>query len=109
MKLDPIESLGLPILHSAQELAWRDDAACKGQDAEMFLPEGKFPVGSSDYKKFIAKALAYCGACPVQDDCLQFGMTQRMGIYGGRTSSQRAAMRKNNRSALRVVNVIRGK
>jgi WhiB family redox-sensing transcriptional regulator len=105
MNINLIESIGLPVLRSAESMLWRDQAACRGQHPEMFLPEGKFPVGSADYKVFVARAFAFCEACPVLDECLQFGMTQKLGIYGKTTSSNRAAMRKQNR-AFRVVNVI---
>ena len=106
ININMIESLGLPTLR-AGDMEWRDSAACRGQDPEMFLPEGKFPVGSVDYKLFVGRAFSFCEQCPVCDECLQFGMTQKLGIYGKTTSSNRAAMRRKNRN-FRVVNIIGG-
>jgi hypothetical protein len=40
----------------------------------------------------------------VRDDCLEFGMSQRYGIFGGKTSSQRDRLRASGH--IRVVNVI---
>lgn len=72
-------------------LAWRDRAACRDADTNLFFP------GPGEGHK-VRDALAYCSTCPVRDACLAYalGFADRdlPGIYGGTTEPERRKIRK---------------
>ncbi|WP_010524678.1 WhiB family transcriptional regulator [Nesterenkonia sp. F] len=83
--------LGLPSLIPAEEiegeLAWQVDALCAQTDPEAFFPE---KGGSTrDAKKV-------CGACTVQQECLDYALAndERFGIWGGMSERERRKLRK---------------
>ncbi|MHC5259872.1 WhiB family transcriptional regulator [Streptomyces sp. UC4497] len=69
--------------------AWRDLAACRGEDPEVMFPDSN--------EAGIAYAKRVCAGCPVQQQCLQDAMRiegarskdMRWGIFGGLTPRQR--------------------
>jgi WhiB family redox-sensing transcriptional regulator len=54
--------------------AWHAQAACRGQGAQTWFPE----LGRS-----AEPAKAVCGACPVRTECLEAGLEESEGIWGG--------------------------
>lgn len=66
---------------------WRDEAACRGQDPSIWLPERGDPV---------LRAKRICSTCPVADDCLEYALRESItvGIYGGLSEKQRRPLRK---------------
>jgi WhiB family redox-sensing transcriptional regulator len=76
---------------------WRDRAACRDEDPELFFPVGD-GAGAQDQ---IARAQAVCERCPVRQQCLDFALStgQDAGIWGGLTAAQR---RSRRRSGLRI-------
>jgi WhiB family redox-sensing transcriptional regulator len=73
---------------------WRDRAACRGEDPELF-----FPIGSTgrDYDKQVEDAKAVCSGCPVRIECLDWAYRTRAdGIYGGTTEQERQAVRRRH-------------
>ncbi len=72
---------------------WRDKAACRSTDPELF-----FPVGSTaSALEEIRTAKAVCQSCPVQLPCLRFALetNQDTGIWGGTTEEERRALRRS--------------
>ena len=74
--------------------AWREDAACRGRDTDLWFRSGQ-----------AAEALACCNKCPVTAECLGMAMraerdtlADRFGIYGGLWPRQRAALARATRS-----------
>lgn len=65
-------------------------AACADADVELFYP----PLG-----KRPTEALKYCARCPVRRPCLEFGLTEIWGVYGGTTPTQRRWLRRQRREA----------
>ncbi|GEM_PF-1466654 len=66
---------------------WRRQAACRGEDPELF-----FPIGSTGPALTqIAEAKKICARCPVRAPCLRFALAtgQAYGIWGGRTEDER--------------------
>ena len=65
---------------------WRELAACRGTDLEVFFPER----GES-----AEPARQVCAACPVRQPCLDYAITNRIthGIWGGLTERERRALR----------------
>lgn len=66
-------------------MEWRDRAACRDVDPELF-----FPIGSSGPALMqIEEAKAVCAVCPVQSPCEAFGAGETDGVWGGRTVAER--------------------
>ena len=65
---------------------WRELAACRGADLEVFFPGRGEPAGP---------ARQVCAACPVRQPCLDYAITNRIthGIWGGLTERERRALR----------------
>jgi WhiB family redox-sensing transcriptional regulator len=73
---------------------WRDRAACRDIDPELFFPTG---YGASAQRQ-AAKAKAVCAACPVAVECLAFAMRFLPdGIAGGTTAAERSVIRRRSR------------
>ncbi len=65
---------------------WDKQAACKGQDTELFYP----PQGAAG-----AQALGFCMRCSVREECLEWALErQEYGVWGGTTEFQRRAIRR---------------
>jgi WhiB family redox-sensing transcriptional regulator len=75
-------SLAAPARFAAR---WRELAACRGTDLEVFFPERGESAGP---------ARRVCAACPVRQPCLDYAITNRIvhGIWGGLTERERRAL-----------------
>ena len=70
---------------------WRDAAACRHADPDLF-----FPVGTTgDAVEDTTAAIALCRRCPVREECLEFAMVtnQRDGVWGATSEEDRRRMR----------------
>jgi WhiB family redox-sensing transcriptional regulator len=65
---------------------WRELAACRGADLNLFFPERGESAGP---------ARQVCAACPVRQACLDYAISNRIthGIWGGLTERERRALR----------------
>ena len=65
---------------------WRELAACRGTNLEVFFPERGESAGP---------ARQVCAGCPVRQPCLDYAITNRIthGIWGGLTERERRALR----------------
>jgi WhiB family redox-sensing transcriptional regulator len=63
---------------------WADRAACKGL-TELFFPEHGEPAD---------EARKVCQTCPVQAECLEAGMWEQHGVWGGTNYRDRLKIRK---------------
>lgn len=63
---------------------WRDEAACRGMDPNLFYP---------DRGESVTRALETCGSCPVREPCAEAGRFETMGVWGGTTGRQRKSAR----------------
>jgi WhiB family redox-sensing transcriptional regulator len=73
---------------------WRDQAACRDEDPELF-----FPVGTTGPALLqIAEAKAVCGRCSVSSECLQWALAsgQDAGVWGGLSEDERRALKRRN-------------
>ena len=70
---------------------WRDDAACREVDWDLFFPIGT--TGPALHR--IAEAKEVCLACPVQAECLAWALDNSItdGVWGGTTAEERRAIR----------------
>lgn len=76
--------------------SWREQAACMGEDTEMFFP----PRDKNKYKPIALEAKTHCfGAngntpCPVRLECLWYAIDsdEVHGIWGGMSHRERNAL-----------------
>jgi WhiB family transcriptional regulator, redox-sensing transcriptional regulator len=76
-----------------KNLVWRQRAACRGVDPDIF-----YPVSEEDAEE----AKAICEACSVREACLEYALAhrERDGVWGGATERERRRMlRQRRRSA----------
>jgi len=80
---------------------WRDEAACRDEDAELFFPIGTTGVALEQ----VAAAKRICARCPVQEDCLEFALAsnQEAGIWGGLTEDERRTLKRARQRRRRLV------
>jgi WhiB family redox-sensing transcriptional regulator len=71
---------------------WRDEAACRDTDPDLFFPVGT--TGPAIEQIDFAKAV--CDACEAQTACLEFALAtnQESGIWGGTSEEERRKLRK---------------
>lgn len=77
--------------------AWWTRAACRGEDPDLFFPEGH----GAGFAPQIEKAKAVCAGCPVRAVCLQdaLDVPHKAGIWGGVDEWDREVMRRRRRKA----------
>jgi WhiB family transcriptional regulator, redox-sensing transcriptional regulator len=76
----------------AERTDWRDHAACRRLDPELF-----FPLSTSGASLTgIEAARRVCQHCPVTAPCLRWALDhgQVSGIWGGTTEEERSALRR---------------
>lgn len=71
-------------------LEWHEQAKCAGLDVTIFYPE---VIGGRHAEKRALEAKAICSGCPVQAECLAYGMSDRFGVFGGLTPEERREVR----------------
>jgi WhiB family redox-sensing transcriptional regulator len=71
-------------------LSWRTKASCLGLEPQTFFPENDEDAGP---------AKAVCGACPVQEACLEYALVRREkeGVWGGCTERERRRIIRQRR------------
>ena len=77
---------------------WRDRAACRHHDPDLFFPEGT----GDPVRRQVDQAKLVCQSCPVQTQCLSFALRHSLahGIWGGATGEERHALRSRRRIVL---------
>ena len=70
-----------------EELVWQNYANCLGVDPDLFFPER----GAST-----REAKEVCRGCVVQDECLEFALSngEKFGIWGGKSERERRRVRR---------------
>lgn len=80
---------GLSLLLASVSAPWRDQAACKQVDVDLFFPESRADKAS------IAKV---CGSCPVRNECLEEALgvarLDDFGWWGGMSPFARRQLRE---------------
>jgi WhiB family transcriptional regulator, redox-sensing transcriptional regulator len=71
---------------------WRDQAACRGLNPDLFFPERGANAG-------LPKRV--CAACPVRPDCLaeSLAANEQFGVWGGLSKLERRAIRAARNAA----------
>lgn len=75
---------------------WRQQAACRVVDPEVFFPTGQRESLAVE----IAQAKDICRSCAVSSDCLRWalGVSQIEGIWGGMTMGERRSLVRRRRA-----------
>lgn len=73
-------------------LSWRQRAACRGVDPDVFYP-------STDEGAEEAKSI--CRSCPVRESCLEYALVnrERDGVWGGATERERRRIVRQRRKS----------
>ncbi len=76
------------------DVRWREDAACRGLDTDIFFP---------DTQEDAEEAKAICAICPVREECLEYALATRQddGVWGGMTETERRRLRRRLREQAR--------
>jgi WhiB family transcriptional regulator, redox-sensing transcriptional regulator len=79
-------------------MSWLPDAACIGEDPELF-----FPIGTSaPATEQITRAKRICGSCCVRAECLEWSLAtyQDAGVWGGLDEQERREIRRARRRSV---------
>ncbi|TKG61568.1 WhiB family transcriptional regulator [Prauserella endophytica] len=70
-------------------MTWRNQAACRNEDPELF-----YPLPASDASESHAKSI--CQTCPVSNNCLIEALTSGApdGIWGGLNDAERRNLKR---------------
>jgi WhiB family redox-sensing transcriptional regulator len=81
---------------------WRDLAACRNTEADMFFPIGATGTAIDQ----IEAAKRVCSQCDVVATCLEFALAtnQESGVWGGTSEEERRKVRKQWLAARRKAN-----
>ncbi|RMH81548.1 MAG: WhiB family transcriptional regulator [Actinomyces sp.] len=72
----------------SDETRWWHRAACRGVDPDIRRHFHTTAEGEGD-PGWYAPAYAVCGRCPVADECLEDGLSERWHVWGGLAVGQR--------------------
>lgn len=81
-----------PLALVTDDDTWREDAACRDTDPDLF-----FPVGTTGPALVqIAAAVAVCDECPSKQPCLEYALStnQDSGVWGGTSEEDRRKLRR---------------
>jgi WhiB family redox-sensing transcriptional regulator len=75
----------------AVHASWREDAACRGADPDLFFPVGR----TGPALRQVQEAKRICRACPVQIPCLVWALDNAVadGVWGGTAEDERRVIR----------------
>jgi WhiB family redox-sensing transcriptional regulator len=78
---------------------WRDGAACRHHDPDLFFPEGT----TGPAQQQVDQAKRVCQSCPVRTPCLEFALRHALafGVWGGVTGAERQDIRRGCLTARR--------
>lgn len=78
-------------------MEWQEQANCKDMETSLFFPDYEATEAPRPSRAELAIQVAIaqgvCRDCLVRSECLEFGMRQEYGIFGGLTPSQRDRLR----------------
>lgn len=83
------------IVFDERDRSWIEHAACRGMGAHLFYPEDK----TRNSNRQAATAKKICAQCPVQEQCLEYGLGENFGIWGATSVRDRRSVRRNIKGA----------
>lgn len=93
-------AVAFPTRESIEPRVWRNSAACRDTDPDLFFPVGQTGPAIAH----IANAKQVCTTCGVKRECLEYALmtNQDAGIWGGLTEDERRQIRRERRRANRA-------
>jgi hypothetical protein len=82
-----VSYLGYDLLKALAGPIWKTEALCRSENAEhlkTFFPEEQTHGGNH-----LIAPRKMCIECPVRFDCLEYGLEEPYGVWGGHSPSQR--------------------
>lgn len=73
---------------TGREWRWQDNAACKDTGSAMWFPELYVHPDAAKAAKVV------CRTCIVREECLEFGLSEYHGIWGGFSEKERRDIRR---------------
>lgn len=82
-----------PLMHVVDASSWREFAACRDTDPDLFFPVGTTGPAIDQ----ISAAKQVCDVCPAKVPCLQFALStnQDSGVWGGTSEDERRKLRRS--------------
>lgn len=74
---------------------WHTQAACKDMDSGLFFIEGRD-------SRLVLQAKMVCITCPVRLNCLQIGLNEYQGIFGGTSNIDRSRIKRSLRRGFTI-------
>jgi WhiB family redox-sensing transcriptional regulator len=76
---------------TADTRGWRDLAACRTADPELFFPVSETGPALGQ----VTRAKAVCATCSVREKCLDYALVTRQayGVWGGASEEDRRLLR----------------
>ena len=74
------------------KLNWKLDAKCRDMDVDIFFEKYEDDIGLR------ASIDRMCAGCPVAKECLQWGISRRVGYLGRYLSRSRTEVRRVQRT-----------
>jgi len=86
------------------DLAWQEEAACKGEDTSAFYPEG------DEFLEEPVRLRRLCGACPVVKECQAHALSsERYGFWGNTTRIERDQIRAERKIPFKSIHPNQGR
>lgn len=90
---EPVRLPSLSATALPEEDEWRYQAACAGEETDLFFPVGSSPAALAQ----ASAAKKVCARCPVRVTCLEFALaTGQAGVWGGLTEEERRTMKRRS-------------
>jgi len=70
-----------------RDLSWQDEALCQQIGLEVFFPR------TDNSPEHFKQAKEICQRCPVIAECLDFGLDEPFGVFGGTSPYDRRRIR----------------
>jgi WhiB family redox-sensing transcriptional regulator len=72
-----------------EPITWQRDALCRGRPTDWFFPDDSSGNHNGSLTLTDRQAKALCVRCPVRRECLEYGLHDEYGIWGGTRPSER--------------------
>ena len=72
-----------------RDRAWMQQATCRGLPLDLFFQDRNSDNRAKDLTYAERKAKGYCARCPVRRECLEYGIEEDYGVWGGSLPSER--------------------
>ena len=77
---------------------WMEEAPCRGLNPDIFFP----PLDQTNHNAYYKAGKAVCHTCPVWEKCMNYGMEETWGLWGGLTPQERRGTARLHHGALEM-------